>query len=101
MDVQTEARSLLKAWLRQEELAAQRRPSSSREMSPGAPVDLARRDAQWNAYRTVEGRLKDPHNQFSIWKQLNISYHKILKYHKISIYIYINKSYHKYDKSIS
>lgn len=87
MDVQTEARSLLKAWLRQEELAAQRRPaSSSREMSPGAPVDLARRDAQWNAYRTVEGRLKDPHNQFSIWKQLNISQNI-----KISQNIYIYK----------
>eukprot|EP00435_Cladocopium_sp_Y103_P026331 s1840_g6.t1 len=64
MDVQSEARSLLSAWLRHEEEAADLRSlaTSAHLRSDGyseAPkMNLAKEDAKWNAYKTVENRLR-------------------------------------------
>ena len=63
MDVQSEARSLLSAWLRHEEEAADlkslARAEPGRHSFEVPKIDVAKEDAKWNAYKTVENRLRD------------------------------------------
>lgn len=63
MDVQSEARSLLSAWLRHEEEAADLRSVATSALrsegySEAPKMNLAKEDAKWNAYKTVENRLR-------------------------------------------